>query len=238
MLSEVLDRWEILVELQRQQASWQQRWDNAQVAFEQSLRSIPERDAERLRRVLEESLPRTTFAPVAKSAQHPSSGSAIKTVAPETPASQANSAKRGPQISQEILDNLDPLSTTLASPQSLPSSGTDSVAVFDESTKTADEEPEFEGAEVESQQGTPSGEASITEPATLEVPEVTLDELLNWAAEIVGDGVPENVLFQELRKSKYSSHARPLFEALKERDAFYETDDEVIRVHSLRQVTV
>jgi hypothetical protein len=238
MLSEVLDRWEILVELHRQQASWQQRWDKAQIAFEQSLQAIPSRDAERLRRVLEESLPRTTIAPVAKSAQHPSTGSEAKAIAPETLPAPANSANNGPQISQEILANEEPVATKRSSTKSSPGTDTNSVAAFDDPSKMADDQPESDIAEVQSEQVSLPADASTTDPAPLEVPEVTLEELLNWAAEIIGDGVPENILFQELRKSKYSSHARQLFEALKERDAFYETDDEVIRVHSLRQVTV
>lgn len=175
MLTEVLDRWDILVELQRQQATWQRRWDRAQSAFEQSLLAIDPRDAQRLRRVLEESLPQA----LSNSAIHPS---------PKGASHEAQPASH--QLAESNF-----------------------------------EEPYLD-------------EPTTVEPTSVEEPEVSLDELLAWAAEVVGDGVPENVLFQELRKSKYSSHARKLFDALKEREAFYEMDDEIIRVHSLRSMIV
>ncbi|MDP1562612.1 MAG: hypothetical protein Q8M16_14640 [Pirellulaceae bacterium] len=175
MLTEVLDRWDILVELQQQKATWQQRWDRAQTAFEQSLLAIDPRDAQRLRRVLEESLPQAL------------SGTAIHP---------------GPTA---VLEESPPAS-------------------HDSSDSNIDE------AHLD--------EPTTVELASVEESEVTLDELLAWAADVVGDGVSENVLFQELRKSKYSSHARLLFDALKERDAFYQLDDEIIRVYSLRSLSV
>ena len=60
--------------------------------------------------------------------------------------------------------------------------------------------------------------------------------LLQWATDTIGDGITENELFQAMRKSPFAGQARLLFELLRERDAFYETDDEAIHVHSLRKM--
>ncbi len=77
-------------------------------------------------------------------------------------------------------------------------------------------------------------QAAASPPATDPTP-AQLD-LLQWATETIGDGVTENELFQAMRKSPFAGQARQLFELLRERDAFYETADEVIHVHSLKKI--
>lgn len=217
MLTEVLDRWEVLVELQQQMATWQQRWDRAQLAFEQSLQSIDQRDAHRLRRVLEESLPQVASRPTSPATAKP------------TPPIESPSES----ISPPRADNDTPRPVQEAHP----------VQEAVERDVFVSHEPRFhepENASISAGDSN-SEEINSVEPGSVDSmvvddSEATLDDLLTWATEIVGDGVPENVLYQELRNSKYSGQARQLFEALKELDAFYETDDEVIWIRSLRSM--
>lgn len=78
-----------------------------------------------------------------------------------------------------------------------------------------------------------TSEPAPSSTATLSSPQL---DLLRWATDTIGDGITENELFQAMRKSPFAGQARQLFELLRERDAFYETDDEVIHVHSLRKM--
>ncbi len=202
MLTEILDRWEVLLELKQQQATWQQRWDRAHSAFEQSLATIDTRDAERLRKVLAESLPQSFVGPVTNPTPNNPPSTLSQTSKPSETFTESKNVT--PPVGEPQVANVD-VDCEAKAERPVASVPTPSVAV------PADPVPK---------------------PAAEE--EITLDDLLTWATEIVGDGVTENVLFQELRKSKYSSHARQLFDALKELDAFYETEDDVIRVQSLR----
>ncbi|MBL8888471.1 MAG: hypothetical protein JNL67_00735 [Planctomycetaceae bacterium] len=233
MLTEILDRWEVLRELQQQQATWQQRWDRAQMAFDEALRTIDARDADRLRRVLAETL--TSFGKTTSSVHATNSAnsvrSEIQTLPDDQPAPKAHAtvlasatapAHGGfPVANPEA--NLEPPSFQ-ASMNANVAASSDQLAV---TTISASDSPLPEP--------TPSEpEPVAAAPSIVVEEEYSLDELLTWATETIGDGMTENALFQELRKSKYSRQARQLFDSLKELDAFYETDDDVIRVQSLR----
>lgn len=215
MLTEILDRWEVLRELQQQQATWQQRWDRAQAAFDESLQAIDARDADRLRQVLAETLTTfgkaTTLFTAANSGEHPSATG---------PLSHSPVA-----LAEPIAAPISP--DTSAAPHNAPA--TINEATVAKSTPEKIEEPAAASTSVQ-----PEPAPSETETSVESEIEYSLDDLLTWATETVGDGMTENALFQELRKSKYSRQARQLFDSLKELDAFHEGNDGVVQVQSLR----
>lgn len=57
MLTDLLDRWELLVELQQQRASWQYRWEKAAAAYSAALSELPASDAARLHKWFVENRP-------------------------------------------------------------------------------------------------------------------------------------------------------------------------------------
>jgi hypothetical protein len=213
MLTEILDRWETMVELQQQRATWQLRWEQAQAAFEQSLRSLDARDAARLKRVLAESLPRLSNS-------LPSASTTMTNLPEASPpcASTASDLPMGPPAEYNSRAACNPTAESELNPDPTPATS-EVVATASETAEPASLSP-----------------AAATELEEQVNEEATLDELLTWATEVVGDGVTENVLFGELRKSKHARQARQLFDALKELDAFYETEDDVIRIHSLKSM--
>jgi hypothetical protein len=219
MLTEILDRWETMIELQQQRATWQLRWDQAQAAFEQSLRSIDARDAERLKRVLAESLPRLANS-------LPSAATTMTNLPEASPpcASTASDTPTGPPAEND--------SPAACNSPAACTSPAESALNPDPTPATSD----VDTTASEIAEPAPLSPAAATELEEQVNEEATLDELLTWATEVVGDGVTENVLFQELRKSKHARQARQLFDALKELDAFYETEDDVIRIHSLKSM--
>ncbi len=326
MLTEILDQWEVLVELQRQQNTWQQRWDRAQTEFQRALQQLDQRDADRLARVLAESLPASLqitnptpasslvgslsnnahpsdcLAPVATPLRPSATPNPAKPAAAPTPAPQPEAAPHGataphqsaapqpparpnadiapvaqaaPKTTSRPVQTTATSTTTAAQPPavstgqsvqsstqaSTPNSTPSPVEVhgqtptplaaalpeppavtaepmFDEAAIFASDDAFF-GSIAEDTSATPpladEPAQSTASPPAAEPTPAQLD-LLQWATETIGDGVTENELFQAMRKSPFAGQARQLFELLRERDAFYETADEVIHVHSLRKI--
>lgn len=338
MLTEILDQWEVLVELQRQQNTWQQRWDRAQAEFQRALQQLDPHDADRLARVLAESLPASLpktspaptsslvgslsdsnrssdclspvatqprpsatpnpakpataptavpqpgavthaatapnhnvapnqplapkqgvapqpaarpnaeLAPVSQAAPEPTSGpgqttaTSTTTTAQKTEGDTRQSVQSSTQASMPSatpspfeIHGQTPSPLTAAAPE--PQTVTD-APMIDEAAIFASDDAFFGGIAADESPALPIADepvpAAASPPATEPTP-AQLD-LLQWATETIGDGVTENELFQAMRKSPFAGQARQLFELLRERDAFYETSDEVIHVHSLKKI--
>ncbi len=199
MLSKILDHWETLIELQRQKDQWQNQWEQATTAYQNSLQLIDPVDAERLHRVLSESLP--TFK-----LQTTSNGAATESLDPDHGADRKIALTKR---SNEVAESLD------GEPQASEGASSNPPEKDADHVSATVAENEASGEE-----GSPTEEMS----------------LLEWATQTIGDGITENELFQALRSSAYASQSRGLFEILKERDAFYETDDGTIHVYSLKHI--
>jgi hypothetical protein len=340
MLTEILDQWEVLVELQRQQNTWQQRWDRAQSDFQFALQQLDPHDADRLARVLAESLP--AHLPLAVQTTRPLAAAPSHTARPQTyastpnaspahsppthpartathdfaaavdpakfaeslrqpprrpvtssvpymeqiphappapnpsavqPVEQSQGATRGPapsasttaeserhqaspvadQGAQSVptLVKTKPAAKTKSAATSSvtepPASPVAPATDLQPASQTLDEaailagDEDFVSASLESSHNEavePAESTSLTHESTLTVSALSSAqmELLQWATETIGDGLTENELFQSLRKSPFAGQARQLFELLRERDAFYETDEEIIYVHSLKKM--
>lgn len=302
MLTQILDQWEVLAELQRQQNTWQQRWDHAQAEFQRALQQLDPRDADRLARVLAESLPTplqisspTPTSPLVGSLSYngrdPNSVTSAppqprpsdtqkpaKSAAAPTPATQPTTqpvnvrdlAAQAAAVPPTAHSNTTTDQTTAVdtkrtgqfpTPSSTPSS-TESPAVrrepnpnpraaaspdpaveitaplIDEAAIFASDDAFYGSTAPDETPTLPNAaqqaQATTSNPATEPTP--AQRDLLQWATDTIGDGVTENELFQAMRKSPFAGQARQLLELLRERDALYETDDEVIHVHSLKKI--
>jgi hypothetical protein len=234
MLTEILDRWEILRELRQQQTTWQQRWDLAQANYQAALTQLETADRQRLHAVLSEILaenqPVSAAAPRAFQEAPP-----LPTTLP-TPTDLALDAD--PAFGRTARPSSPIPAVAPADGASPPADGQD----WDPAPAAGapDTAPGDLPAAPSSQAKSPGGPPSPPPPTgtTPAEPADPHEALLQWATETIGDGVSENVLFQALRKSPFAAKASDLFKILESRDAFYDTDDGDILVRSLRTTHV